>query len=718
MIFLNEPPTLLVSKNLPKIAHKTVNYGTYKVDKYLTEIADKFNANIPLFATNRLAITAPTGTGKTTLFLQNNVNLTGKTLFLLPYTSLLEQIQNDYTNETVAIIRNDDSREILEMQLHEIASSEVIKYVVATYDTLPKFENIQFNNIIIDESHELTNAYGYRAAVLAAIWEKIQSNSYNLVLFISATTNPLLCKHFGFDTVKIERNFSYNYTVNSIEYKENLVRSLAIYLCQSYEKGKKIVIELNNIEQINKVKEYINKLNESINVATINSKAERLEKSKEYESILKDSLILCDILLCTKFIEAGVNIKNTDIKEVIYVLNNTKSIDSLKQFAGRFRAMNELKVSIFSKKKENLIDNFNTLETYYNSILDSNMKNCNDCNEILSLGNFTNVTSKQIESEVKRVANLTINPLNINSFIDNKDNDLISSCYYYIDSLQQYRVDLPLVLYKAVQEYQNSFNAKSFIKEVCKDKEYSIGNTIDLQEYEPCFEFDCIAKQSKEKKDAQIEKLKEFAVMNELEFLELLVKVYKADKQLLENFANTCNLDLKRAINAINTNKNVISNEFYFENKEMLRNTKYLEKVILELLELRKYTKTNESAFNLGKRLAIQKLNIEKFNDLVAYYSLKNKEFSARNPKLSIQKEHIKYLCEFVKENDYTVKYKVLISDKKLLRYFQNKPQIEKWCKTLFIVKSSEVGKYDKTYWSFQNREFDSIDSMKNILHF
>lgn len=709
----------LVKDNLPTVAkHSTVNYGTYKVDTYLTEIADKFNANIPLFATNRLAITAPTGTGKTTLFLQNNVNLTGKTLFLLPYTSLLEQIQNDYKDfETVAIIRNDDSREVLEMQLHEIASSEVIKYLVATYDTLPKFDNIKFNNLIIDESHELTNAYGYRAAVLAAIWEKIQANSYNLVLFISATTNPLLCKHFGFDTLKIERNFSYNYTVNSIEYNENLIRSLAMYLCQNYEKGKKIVIELNNIEQINRVKDYINKLNESINVATINSKAERLEKSKEYESILKDSLILCDILLCTKFIEAGVNIKNTDIKEVIYVLNNTKSIDSLKQFAGRFRAMKELNVSIFSKKKENLIDNFNTLENYYNSILDSNTKNCNDCNNILSLGNFTNATSKQIESEVKRVANLTINPLNINSFIDNKDSDLISSCYYYVENLQQYKVDLPLVLYKATQEYQNSFNAKSFIKEVCKDKEYSIGRTIILN-CEDCEILACLKSELKTEKDAQMNKLKEFSIMNELEFFELLVKVYKADKQLLENFANTCNLDLKSAINAINTNKNVISNEFYFENKDMFRNTKYLEKVSLELLELRKYTKSNESAFDLGKRLSINNLNIEKFNDLVAYYSLKNKEFAERNPKLSIQKEHINYLCEFIKEHDYTVKYKVLITDKKLIRYFQTKAQIEKWCKTIFIVKSKEVGTYDITYWSFNKRAFDCIDSMKNILHF
>jgi superfamily II DNA/RNA helicase len=310
---------------------------------YLHEISQDLKKHIA--QNNRIAINAATGTGKTTFILKELINsLKGKSIFIVPTNPILNQLAHNtnYQNdENILFLSSMDSFENRQLA----ASNLFAKCIVCTYDMLVAILptlSPEFRNLIIDEAHLLSSAMGYRKKVLFEV-NRISKNFEKNIL-ISATLNPLI-RELGYKIIQVERLENATVNLQTVAYKIDAINALFDYTQkQLTENGGKIVIELNSRNKGLKLKKALCQANIKTEFVCKEFNEDKLNE------IVKDELLPNDlqVLICTSLVEFGVNFKNTDLYEFIYVnAQQTFQVESYLQLMGRARCMQEYTFSLF-----------------------------------------------------------------------------------------------------------------------------------------------------------------------------------------------------------------------------------------------------------------------------------------------------------------------------------------------------------------------------------
>ena len=201
--------------------------------------------------------------------------------------------------------------------------------------------------MITDEAHLLSSAMGYRKKVLFEI-NRISKNFAKNIL-ISATLNSLV-RELGYKLIQVERVENATVKLQTIAYQTDALNSLFDYTQkQLATNGGKIVIELNSRSKGLKLQKALQKAN--INTEFV---CKEFNEAKLNE-IVKDELLPNDlqVLICTSLVEFGVNFKNTDLHEFIYVNSQQNfQIESYLQLMGRARCMQDYTFSLFLSKSQ------------------------------------------------------------------------------------------------------------------------------------------------------------------------------------------------------------------------------------------------------------------------------------------------------------------------------------------------------------------------------
>jgi hypothetical protein len=287
---------------------------TLAAGEHLTKHLDTI---LPLLTTHHhLYLDAPTGAGKTTLIraLVERLNLQAD--LLMPTRALVEQ-QLD-----CAHIVGSRSLTPAERNAPLLASP---------YDSVAKLRRGRphASLLVIDEAHELTTAYGYRATTIQQILEAAAGYSY--VIYLSGSMFPLLPRSGSLPPgyVKVERTGANRrpYSLVPPRPKEparhyflhTLKPGLNVFYCNDKS-------ELGTLEVLLRER--------GLRVALVH--AERNTSGEYVDMLTNQSLRNYDVLLCTRLLQSGVNVLDEDRPVRIVFAPNCQLADYI-QFPARWR---------------------------------------------------------------------------------------------------------------------------------------------------------------------------------------------------------------------------------------------------------------------------------------------------------------------------------------------------------------------------------------------
>ncbi|MGL5752121.1 MAG: DEAD/DEAH box helicase family protein [Paraclostridium sp.] len=395
---------------------EVVNYANYEandiveISKYISEKPSGV-ANSIARATGmgeKVLLISPTGSGKTYSIINNLKSFKVKALFILPNSANVEQVMGEYD---------------IHGAYDNICPKGAINkgdVVVMTWDKVSQLTDIDLKDhiIVIDEVHQ-TYTDTYRNKVIKGLYE-ISSKCKGRI-DITATPSKL--------------DFSiYDYIVEYKQTKQTKY-NLKMYRDININKIIDIINKSNNsallLNDTKELKFISSKINKSSDVITSETK----EHSKLYDNIMKfGSMGDFKTLLNTTTIVAGVNVKNSNITDIILV--GIKDIGTIKQYIARFRDLKECNVHLFNSYKEEC--NIYDVEWLVNEnirkasiIKDSYNIACNGNTEFSTLG-------------------LNINPINLDTNI------------FFNKDTNSYEVDEIYIRSQVYKKYYNSRTLESF----------------------------------------------------------------------------------------------------------------------------------------------------------------------------------------------------------------------------------------------------------------
>ncbi|MEO0733124.1 MAG: DEAD/DEAH box helicase family protein, partial [Bacteroidota bacterium] len=327
---------------------------------------------------DRLAIRAPTGSGKTTFLIKFAKRQKTRMVIAMPTINLAEQTARGTGGFVLTGERN----------TAKIRAANEKNLVICTYDTLHQVPDLWRRILVIDEAHNLINQYGqvyngfnpFRAETLRNCVHLFPEAKKTILL--SGTMPPLLCHAFNFHLVTFRR--LENPTVRVFDIEANGSDNAALSKClitrlaevfppraeraensgslkakrlnsksgsaaskQSAE-GRLHVVFWNHTDQINRLKDTLIELGylTEDEIAIISRTHYDAGKSPDLDDIIRNQKInpRIKLLLCTCLISEGVNIKNTNVGRIYTV--GLRCEDTFRQFIARFRKLKT--VNVFS----------------------------------------------------------------------------------------------------------------------------------------------------------------------------------------------------------------------------------------------------------------------------------------------------------------------------------------------------------------------------------
>ena len=325
------------------------------IDKYLDEQADTLRRYLREYP--RLAISAPTGSGKTTFFRKLH-KVTGKKVVIAVPTRILAQ-QNAgpgvyalYGHVTAA----------------KKAKAANSKTVVATYDTLRHVDDLENRLLVVDEAHNLVAQYGskekpFRADTLRHVVEAF--DRARGVVLISGTMPRILCKECDFTLVEVTRRQNTRVRVRTIESTGTKAYHLTSCLLDQLDRldfdgGKIHFVLYNNGAELEAVRDHLTRSGrltaDQIEVVT-RSTYDDGEK-RIYDQLATQQRVVSDVrlVLSSCLLAEGINIENPNIGRVYAV--GTHDADLVRQYAARFRNVDTLDLFCILPKETDLRDAF------------------------------------------------------------------------------------------------------------------------------------------------------------------------------------------------------------------------------------------------------------------------------------------------------------------------------------------------------------------------
>lgn len=315
--------------------HNVINF-----DKSLIE--RKEDIRIILELEGLQLVDSPTGSGKTYTFINLFKELSIENrdsiyIILCPNRVQNEQNGKEYSIKTV---------------VGGIQLEEHIQVMSAVYEKLNEIINIHKAKdivLVVDEAHELIDSISYRNKAVSII-DELSSKCRNII-HLSATTRKLEEYYqynniFKFDFNERKNNIN---TLNLVKSTDTL-KDLQLVLNLNKKTNKQSLVFLNGskgslkeLETVLKAKGY------TVGAITSDDKESIL-----YRNIVEDSIIPAeyDVVLATKVLSCGTNIKNENISTIQVVDNiNHFDIDNTEQNFARCRAFNGLGYFIYKSSE-------------------------------------------------------------------------------------------------------------------------------------------------------------------------------------------------------------------------------------------------------------------------------------------------------------------------------------------------------------------------------
>lgn len=282
-------------------------------------------------------IRATTGSGKTYTInkiiqrLTDELNMSDKQIiFTFPTVVLTQQAYEKYEGDDAQLL------------VGSSGASPFYSVYFCTYDKLINTYDLNKElYLFVDESHQLIASSNYRKTVNDIV-DIIKNVAYSTTM-ITATAN--IFEDFG--EVEIAKRVNYIDKCKDIN-----IENLNIYRCKgskrnklinilirNIELNKKTVVFLNEKKEIENLKNVLNKNLANVKIEVLHSGNKQNDSKEVFDNIVKNSSIGdIDILLSTKIIEEGIDIKDINIESIYYVTNvNHSTIDNIIQSLRRVR---------------------------------------------------------------------------------------------------------------------------------------------------------------------------------------------------------------------------------------------------------------------------------------------------------------------------------------------------------------------------------------------
>lgn len=335
-----------------------------RVDTYLQDGAEVLDSL--LASEQNLAIAAPTGSGKTT-FLVTLAKRTGRRILLcVPTRNQCRQLQKDYPEALAIMGRRDQDR---------AADSAAHKVVFCTYDTAHHVPDLGKRILVIDEAHQVINAYRYRAEALnRLLWcaERAQQ-----VVYLSATMPTALVDAFKLPTVDVERKNNPQVRLHRIKAAKDSPQAISEALAAQLVAGLRLpgcqYALFNNTQLCEALREYLIAGGHvsAHEILVMSAKGRDAGDKAGFDYLEKSSRIPAEvrIVLSTSIIAEGINIKNEDVSRVYAAGLNCP--DTVRQYIARFRRMETTDLFLITKPTDRPGHKFGTgsAEGWYLSML-------------------------------------------------------------------------------------------------------------------------------------------------------------------------------------------------------------------------------------------------------------------------------------------------------------------------------------------------------------
>jgi hypothetical protein len=360
----------------------------FQVERYLSEKTDVLADFIR--SHKRVQVDADTGVGKTFTFLVDlPERLQKPILFAVPFAIQVEQIEQEYNDkaESLMCFTNQDTQALSEEDKFILMNRPTGKVNVCTIDRIKAvYERLEleFGNdliIVIDESHLLTSEYGYRMQAIHDVLEVCRK--VEKVVYLSATPDYSLCQFSGFRLIQFRRQVNPCLQVQAVDYEGSpkhgllkLLTSLPPFWRQEgtnppLQNGEQIshlqnregaggevtVIRLNNKTLAKVIANLLitDGVYKTEEIDFVFSEKRKGQSTPSRERIIQHSLIPENVrlLFVTACFDCGINIKNTNIAQIIsFETQYTDNcLDTLKQFVARFRDMKNINVMVCKPKR-------------------------------------------------------------------------------------------------------------------------------------------------------------------------------------------------------------------------------------------------------------------------------------------------------------------------------------------------------------------------------
>lgn len=410
-------------------------------DTYLSESIEAIKKGIQ--NNDKLILKAPTGGGKSFALLEiaqdheylKSINCQYG-IFCVPTNTIAEQLQSEARAKgiDIPIVNGKWTKEASE----QYAGSKIY---IAVYDSLRKLDDIIFHSLfIIDESHLLFDANGYRQNAIVNVWDYL--NEAKKAVLISATPYKLP----GVPLMNAIQKNGQTFNITPVYYDGN---KLNFSFLKAHSNDGVHIVRINDIELLKALQ---SKLGGEAAILSSAENGRYKESNPVYQSIIETGKVPDGFkyLLVTSLIDTGVSIISSIASIHLFDCYNDNEVLQAIARARRRKGLNDnIRVYVYHKaklneyesieaqhmdgKEINLYDIVNDLEEKAQEIKDRH-------NEILKI-------SKTISDDI----NLKESP---------------NKLCYFSNIKNQYEVYIPGVHYEAYKQYRSQISNDQFYKDI------------------------------------------------------------------------------------------------------------------------------------------------------------------------------------------------------------------------------------------------------------
>lgn len=353
-----------VARKRYKLQEESKPWHELSVFQYLNERNSELET---LFAQHdKILLQAPTGCGKTKWIIEYAKNTGGKWLIAVNQRSIVDQ---ERKNAGIGYVYGDQGHGDTLMNMS-------YDTIICTYDSLgkiiPKLINANIDyNLVIDESHSFIEDRTFRSKAIKTVQNAI--DCAGKVVYMTATPDEYFAAALNVTHVKITRVNNIKKQIQLLECKNGEKFQLILtQVINMLKNGERVCVRMNDLAYLQSFKSEICNRKAEFGLNIKGSQIQIIHSeaiNKECLNAIYDTGFVPEavqIVLTTRLIDCGVNIKNADFN-VIFVENNQEEVlpSQFIQFLSRFR--NGAKSFAFMRRPRLTTNELPDILEHYNS---------------------------------------------------------------------------------------------------------------------------------------------------------------------------------------------------------------------------------------------------------------------------------------------------------------------------------------------------------------